>query len=542
MPGESSGVASSGDKLAVGSWRQVATDVDGDIVGAVKWPDERESTRDGTAVTTPVAAVEPSPSPSPVPSLSRGFWTLCGAFFVANLATGISSVAFPWLVTTETKNPILVAGVVMMAELPWLLLSLPVGAVIDRTEYKRLLSSSHLARALLIGGVAVAVLVGSVHIAALYAVAFLIGTLTVVNENATQTMLPRLVPASRLEVANGNLVVAETTAGVFFGPLVGGLLVAVSLATPFFVETGLFLVGAVLVLAITMAARPVTERLATTLRSEIGVGLRYFWRHPVLRTLGIFLGLLNLASAIAIGTQVLYAQEILGLNAFQYGLLFAVGSVGAMIGAPLAAVLERRLGARRTLLVTLVGNSGVAVAIGVTSSALVVALALAVGAALAVIWNVITISYRQRIVPDEVLGRVNSIYRMLSWGPLPFGTLLGGVIVSISAMVATREAGLRTPLFLAAAVTAGMFVIALVRLRSGIWSLDPQEYRAGREPSPVTSADRADGTGEAGGTDRADAGVADADTATTATTTTAAESEAAERPAPTPSPERPEGP
>ncbi|HEY0638192.1 MAG TPA: MFS transporter, partial [Pseudonocardiaceae bacterium] len=422
------------------------------------------------------AGVAARPTPQAAP-LSRSFWTLCGAFFVANLATGIAAVAFPWLVTTETRDPILVAGVTMAAELPWLLMSLPAGAIIDRGDHRRMLSVSHLLRAVLIVGLAFIVLYGSVHIAVLYAIAFVVGTLTVANENVTQTLLPRLVPQNRLEMANGNLVVAETTAGVFIGPLVGGILVLASLSTPFFVEGSLFLVAALLVTFVVAAPRATAPSTAT-LRADIAVGLRYFWRHPVLRPLGLFLGLLNLASAIAIGTQVLFAQEILGLNSFQYGLLFSVGAIGAMAGAPLAQTMERRLGARRTLLVTLAGNGAVALTIGLTSSAVLVCLALAVGASLAVVWNVLTISYRQRIVPDEMLGRVNSIYRMLAWGPLPFGTMLGGVVVSVAAVVATREAGLRAPLFLSAAVTLTMFVIALFRLRSGIWSRNPEDYRA----------------------------------------------------------------
>jgi MFS family permease len=403
---------------------------------------------------------------------------LCAAFFVANLGTGISAVAFPWLVTTETRDPLLVAGVVMMAELPWLLLSLPAGAVIDRSQHRRVLSTSHLFRALLMGSVAFMALTGHVYLAALYAVAFLVGAMTVTNENVTQTVIPRLVPDRRLERANGVLVVTDTTAGSFLGPWIGGLLVGVAMAVPFFVEGGLFLVAGLLVMAIAIARRELPVR-RTTLRTEMADGLRFFWAHPVLRSLGIFLGLLNLASAVAIGTQVLFAQEILGLSAAQYGLMFSVGAVGAVAGAPLATVLERRLGARRVLLLTLFGNSAVVVAIGLASSAIVVAVALSVGAALAVIWNILTVSYRQRIVPEDVLGRVNSIYRMLAWGPLPLGTLIGGGIVSAVAAFATRETGLRTPLFVSAAVTMAMFLFALTRLRGGIWSRDPAEYRGG---------------------------------------------------------------
>jgi MFS family permease len=404
---------------------------------------------------------------------------LCAAFVVANLGTGITAVAFPWLVTSVTREPLHVAGIVMIAELPWLLLSLPAGALIDRTDHRRVIASTHLFRALLVGGLAVVVLADSVTLAVLYGVAFLIGTMTVTNENATQTMLPRLVPSSALERANSHLVVADTAAGAFAGPLIGGALVGVALALPFLVDASLFLVAAVLVTAMAVVPRSTVPGPAQPLRTEMADGFRYFWRHPVLRSLGLFLGLLNLAGAIAIGTQVLFAQEILHLGAAQYGLLFSVGAVGAMVGATLTPLLERAFGARRLLLLTLAGNGAIVLVIGLTSSAIVVGLAIAVGAGLAVIWNVLTVSYRQRIVPEHVLGRVNSIYRMLSWGPLPLGSLLAGLVVTAGAAVADdREFGLRFPLFVSAAITLGMFVFALLRLNTGIWSRDRNEYRA----------------------------------------------------------------
>jgi membrane associated rhomboid family serine protease len=421
------------------------------------------------------------PAPPALAPLGRGFWALFAAFFVANLGSGITSVAFPWLTTSLTRDPLLVAGIPVAAELPWLLFSLPVGALLDRYELRRIVMLTHLARAVLVGLVAVAIATGTVTVVMLYLFAFAVGTLTVANENATQTLLPRVVPSSALERANGHLVLADTTGGVFIGPLLGGALLAVSLSLPFALDAGLYLVAAVLILFVAVRPRKALPGNAlpgnattgdgprASLRAEIAEGVRYFWRTRALRDLGLFLGFLNLASAIVMATQVLYAQEILDVGPTAYGLLFAAGAVGAGVGASLAARAEERLGARRVLLVTLTGSALLTAVIGLTSNPFVVGLAIGFSALLAVMWNVVTVSYRQRIVPEELLGRVNSIYRLLSWGPLPLGSLAGGAIVIVGAATVDREFGLRLPLAVAAVMTLVLLLVALP-LRTGVWS------------------------------------------------------------------------
>ncbi|WP_345218284.1 MFS transporter [Streptomyces cremeus] len=397
--------------------------------------------------------------------------------FLANLASGISSVAFPWLATSVTDSALLISATAVLLELPWLLASLPAGVLIDRANHRWTLGLSHLFRALVAGGIALVLSAGPAPLALIYVAAFLIGSVTVLNENTSQVVVPALVPSSLLERANGLLVMTDTVGGLFLGPWIGGLLLGASLMLPFVFEGGLFALAAALMIFVVLAPRT-GERPRRTLRSEMAEGLRYFWSHSQLRTLGIFLGLLNLSSAVALSTQVLFAQTVLGLDATRFGLLFLAGGIGAMLGAGLTSVLERSWGARRILLISLAGNALTSLTIGLASNALVVAFAIASGGMLSTVWNVLTVSYRQRIVPPEMLGRVNSIYRLLAWGPLPVGSLLGGLLVTLSAHLSTREIGLRTPLIVAALIAGVLTVLAFARLREGIWSSD---YRAGKE-------------------------------------------------------------
>ncbi|GAA1004433.1 MFS transporter [Acrocarpospora pleiomorpha] len=405
----------------------------------------------------------------PSRGLGRRFWMLWAAFLIANLGTGISAVGFPWLATSLTRDPLLIALIGVAAELPWLLLSLPIGAIVDRADHRRVLAATHWGRAVLVGGIALALYLDLMALAILYVVAFTLGTLTVANENAAQTILPRLVPRERLQVANARLTIADTVAGVFVGPWVGGLLVGVALAVPFTVDAVLFVASGLLVMSLP-AAEPQVSEASASMRADLVAGLKFFWGHRPLRDLGLLLGVLNMAGAVAIATQVLFAQEILGLTAVQYGLLFMVGAIGGMIGAQGTPWLERRIGPRRVLLASLAGSAAALVIVGLTSSGIVVALALSASAGLGLSWNIITISYRQRIVPEGLLGRVNSIYRLISWGPLPLGSAIGGLLVTLGQFFGGREIGLRTPVLVAAAVIAILFVIALTRYSTGLWS------------------------------------------------------------------------
>lgn len=90
----------------------------------------------------------------------------------------------------------------------------------------------------------------------------------------------------------------------------------------------------------------------------------------------------------------------------------------------------------------------------------------ALTAATAVIWNVITVSLRQSLIPDALLGRVNSVYRFLGWGMMPIGSILGGLIVAGMEPVAGREWALRAPFLIAAGITMLLFLYALPRLNS----------------------------------------------------------------------------
>jgi MFS family permease len=366
--------------------------------------------------------------------LGLPFWRLWSASALSNLADGLVKIALPLVAVTVTDSPALVAGVALAVTLPWLLFALPAGALADRVDRRIAMLTANVTRAAAVAALAVAVVLGvessGAAIWALYLVALLLGTAETVYDTCAQSILPQVVPRDRLPRANGRLIAAELTANEFVGPPLGGLLVAAGIALAFVTPAALWAaaVGALLLLRGGFA---VPRREATTLRADVAEGLRYLWRHRLLRTLATMTGLFNLATNATFAVFVLYAvgpHSAMHLTEAAYGLLFATIAAGSLVGAILADPIIRRLGRSRSLALGILGGVGTVGIAAVTTSPLVIAAAFLVGGVTNALWNVVAVSLRQRITPDRILGRINSSYRLVAWGTRPLGAAAGGLL------------------------------------------------------------------------------------------------------------------
>ncbi|TML90750.1 MAG: MFS transporter, partial [Actinobacteria bacterium] len=191
----------------------------------------------------------------------------------------------------------------------------------------------------------------------------------------------------------------------------------------------------------------------TRMRTEIVEGLRWLWAHRLLRTLGLMLGVWNLLTTAIFSVFVLFALETLGLSKVGYGLIFTGAAVGSLLGTVVATRVIARLGPATALLGAVFTSAISYLVIALTSSAVLVGMMFAVGGLTSVLWNVITVSLRQSIIPDALLGRVNSVYRFLGWGTMPIGAAVGGALA--------KGFGLRAPFYVSAGVLAVMGVAAL---------------------------------------------------------------------------------
>lgn len=387
--------------------------------------------------------------------LGAGYRKLWAASVVSNLGDGVTLVAGPLLAATLTRDPVLVAGVAFAQRLPWLLFPLVSGALVDRLDRRLTMGVVDLFRSALVGFLGLAVMAGAASLPLMYAVFFLLGTAETLFDNASQAILPGIVPRECLEAANGRLYAAQIVSNEFAGPPLGGFLFATAAALPFLLDAGTFAAAAALVLAMRGRFKPRKEvgEPGTTLWQEIGEGLRWLWGHRLLRTLAIMLGVQNMMIESVFAIFVLYAQDVLGLGSVGYGVLLASLAVGGVAGGLTAGGIIARLGPGLSLHAVLLVGAVAFVVMAVSESPFVVGATFALSGVVVVLWNVITVSYRQAVVPERLFGRVNSVYRLLGWGGISVGALLGGLLAG--------SFGLTAPFWGAAAVLALMSLLTL---------------------------------------------------------------------------------
>ena len=363
--------------------------------------------------------------------LGASFSRLLTASALSNLADGVFQVALPLLAVTLTRSPGLVAGVVLAQRLPWLFMALPAGALADRLDRLRTMVRVDLLRVAVMGGVALAVALDVASMPLLYVAALVLGVGETLFDTAAQSILPSVVDRDQLSAANGRLQGVELTTNAFIGPSLGGLLAALALASAFAFAAGAYLVAALCLLGIAGSFRPERTGPPRNMRQDIAEGVRFVWRNPVLRTLGLMLGLTNLAFTAHWSVFVLFATGPMDLSDAGYGLVLSSSALGGVAGSAAGPWLERRFGRARCLFgaIVLFGTTLGVPALTTDIAANVAAFVVASFGS--VVWNVITVSLRQRITPDRLLGRMNSAYRLLGWGTMPIGAALGGAIAEV---------------------------------------------------------------------------------------------------------------
>ena len=408
--------------------------------------------------------------------LSPAYWRLWTASTISNLGDGVFIVALPLLASRLTRSELSISFIGVAAALPWLLLSLPIGAIVDRIDHRRLMVRSDVFRAVVVGALTVAVASHHVEIWMLWVAAGSLGVAEVFFDNASQAMVPSIVPVDALEKANGRRIAAEVAANSFVGTPIGSVLFVVAMWLPFGFEGASFAIAAILVLTLrgVPTRPPPAPEARRRLRVDIAEGLRWLSANKVLRGLALAAGLSVLGMQMTAAIFVLFAQDLLHLSDRWYGALIAIGAIGAVGGGLVAERFTRRFGALTIIYGTVVVWTLCMFAEGCWPRLWVSAIATIAMAFGTTVWNTVTISLRQRIVPPNLFGRVNSVYRWLVWGSISIGAALGGVIA--------REFGLRAPFF----VGAGFGVVALLTL---FFSITPGTLDAlERAPHRVVSS------------------------------------------------------
>ena len=419
-------------------------------------------------------------------ALGKNYWRLFSAHAISNLGDGVAAIAYPWLASAVTRSPFLIALVAVASSLPWLIFTLPAGVITDRFNRGKIIVAMDFARGSLALLVAIVVTLESESLPKLNEVAsltdletnwtlylvlvitaLLFGFAEVLRDNSAQTLLPSVVEKEKLESANGKLWSVEYVTNSFVGPPLGSFLLGIAIFLPFYIDSASFFISAALIATLIPSLKKIdTEKKSEKLnfRAEIKEGFTWLWSHELLRPMALILGALNAIGALTAAVFILFAQEILETSVFIFAVLGTAGAVGGSLGGILGPKISKKLGSGPSLYLTLLSGPIIALIIGLSSSWHLFYLLTALATVFAVLWNVITVSLRQSIIPSHLLGRVNSVYRFFAWGSIPIGTLLGGALVDLMELAGDRDFALRSPYFLSAILGLGLFFFAAPRL------------------------------------------------------------------------------
>ena len=405
-------------------------------------------------------------------SLPKSYWRLFTSSTVSNLGDGMVVAAGPLLALQLTNDSRLIAAVTFAAMLPWLVLSLPAGVYLDRHDRQKIMYRANLVRGLVFTLIAVSAANDTLNIYLLIAASAVAGVCELFFDMSSQAILPAIVDEESLELANSRLYISQIISNGFIGLPLGAWIFVIAISAPFAVNAVALVIAAILIRSIKVKNTAIIEQTNAPFSSELKQGLIWLWKHDLLRTLAIMLGIANMCGMFAHAVFVKFVRDELGLGARGFGILLAAISIGSILGGLVGESVSKRLGSTVALITAYVIFGLSDLIPGIFPQIWAVAISGVVMSIAGTIWNVITVSMRQRLIPPELFGRVNSVYRFIGTGTTAIGALIGGQIA--------YNFGLRAT-YLASGV---LLLIALVALSPAFFRAAKIYIEPERTPAP----------------------------------------------------------
>jgi MFS family permease len=418
---------------------------------------------------------------------NRDFMFLWTGQVVSTLGTRITSLAYPLLVLALTGSP-LQAGVVGFAQaLPFLLVYLPAGALVDRLNRKRVMLVADAVRAGVLATVVAGLVWDWLTLVHIVVVVFVDGTCFVFFQLAESAALPHVVPRGQLATALAQNQAREHGVELAGQPL-GGALFAAAHALPFVVDVVSYALSFLSLLFVRPTMQSSRQPSRRGLFAEIAEGLVWLWRQRFLRAVVALVGATNIVLNALPLVLIVRAGEM-GASPALIGVLLAFSGAAAILGSLASPWLHRRVPTRLVVVGSLwVWAAGTAVLVWMPTP---VWLGVAAGASSVIgpLFNVVVASYRYALVPDRLQARTQSAARLVAWGTIPLAPLVAGILLQGIGSTGTLWALAALMLAVALAATANRSVRNAPRLSD----LSPPE-----EPEEPAGVDDSTGPGSKG--------------------------------------------
>ncbi|MEM9132381.1 MAG: MFS transporter [Actinomycetota bacterium] len=389
-------------------------------------------------------------------TLGRPFWTLWSSYATSNLGDGLNLVAFPLLALALTDGATGVAIISAFRYLPFLVIGLPAGVILDRFGRRRVIIIAQAVRALALLIPVIVVATGWSPLALLALSGFVVGSSEVFTDGGIPALVRNVVADEHLELANARLGATEMTANAIVGPPIGAALFVVDPTAPFLASLALYGASASLLVplgrVIARGARhhdDGDEEVDFSL-AELTAGLRYVLGHPVVRPLAFAVALFSFVGTATETVLVILVVDELELSSFAFGLVATASAVTAVAMSFVVTRVIGRWGHAASMRFAVVTYALASILFGVAPGFGLLIVASAVEGVSMPAWNVVSSTVRQRLVPDRVFGRMMTAYLFVAWSMQPVGALVAG-------LVADRWGADRV--FYAAAVIVGSLLV-----------------------------------------------------------------------------------
>jgi MFS family permease len=374
------------------------------------------------------SATVPTTPRWPVPLWrNRDYMLLWSGQMVSSIGTRVSLLAFPLLILAITHSPAQAGLIAALRGLPYALFILPAGALIDHWDRKRVMILCDSGRALALGSIPVALLLGHLTIVQLYLVSLIEGTLFTFFNLAETACLPRVVPKEQLPVATAQNMMIDSTSGLL-GPSLGGVLYSIERLIPFLTDAISY--GASVLSLFFIKTKFQEDRVAKPIRlwADIAEGLKWLWHQPLIRFIALLTGGIT-APVVGYGLILIVLAQGQHASAFVIGLIFACGGVGSIIGALLVGPLQRRFRFGPLMISATWAWALTWLFFAIAPNPLVLGIATALSFIVVPIYTSVQFSYRLALIPDNLQGRVNSVFRLIAFGSEPIGLAATGFLL-----------------------------------------------------------------------------------------------------------------
>ena len=360
---------------------------------------------------------------------NRDYMLLWSGQVVSTLGSAASTIVYPLLVLALTGSPEAAGIAGALRAIPYLVFSLPVGALIDRWDRKRVMVLCDVGRAITAISIPVAIAFGWLTLWQIYAAVLIEGSLFVFFNIAEVAALPRVVPQGQLPQAAAQNEAGFGAANIV-GPSLGTFLYqAFGRGVPFIADALSYCVSVASLLAISTPLRSQPAAVARDLRSEIADGLRWLWNKPLIRYMAFLTGGMNLINAAAPLIIIVLAKS-LGAKDAEIGVIFSVAGIGGIVGSLIGGQIQKRFSFGRVIIAIVWLDALLFPLYALVPSYWLLGVISGLTYLTSPVYNVVQFSYRLALIPDELQGRVNSTFRLLAFGFMPIGAALSGVAIA----------------------------------------------------------------------------------------------------------------